>query len=438
VSPQAASPLVRIGGTISQVTPSALAIEGLSRVARLGDCIHFDSGDEQQMGEVVRITGDDVTVKPYASCANVRLGAAAWHAGRFSIAPHEAWKGRVVNALGEPLDGRGALVRGRAFDPRGVAAPGALERALVRQPIVTGVRAIDIFTPLCAGQRVGVFAGSGVGKSTLLAMLTQACAHDAVVIALVGERGREVRDFLHDVLEPELDNITAVIATGDESAMLRKLAPETAMGIAEFFRAEGKSVLLIVDSLTRYAHAARDVALAAGEPPVARGFAPSVFTDLPRLIERGGPGRDGEGTITGVFSVLVDGDDPNEPVADCLRGTLDGHILLSRAVADEGRFPAVDVLASVSRLAGRVWSQEQLRAVQELRGLVARFEDSRDLRLMGGYQAGTDVQLDHALKVVPRLYDFLNQRSADAGGSDPFAELARALGPEPVTAAVSS
>ncbi len=265
-------------------------------------------------------------------------------------------------------------------------------------------------------------------------MLTQASAYDAVVIALVGERGREVRDFLHDVLEPELDNMTAVIATGDESAMLRKLAPETALGIAEFFRARGKSVLLIVDSLTRYAHAARDVALAAGEPPVARGFAPSVFTDLPRLIERAGPGCEGEGTVTGIFSVLVDGDDPNEPVADCLRGTLDGHIMLSRAVADEGRFPAVDLLASVSRLAGRVLSDEQRQVVHELRALVARFEDSRDLRLMGGYQPGADAQLDQALKVVPKLYDFLNQRSADAGDSDPFAELGNVLKPGADTA----
>ena len=228
-----------------------------------------------------------------------------------------------------------------------------MRRQRIRKPMKTGIRAIDLFTPLCAGQRIGIFAGSGVGKSTLLSMLARAAGFDTTVLALVGERGREVREFLEDALGRETERAVAVVATGDESPMMRRLAPKSAMCIAEYLRDRGENVLLIVDSVTRYAHAARDVALAAGEPPVARGYPPSVFSDLPKLLERAGPGEEGAGSITGVFAVLVDGDDHNDPVADSIRGTLDGHIVLDRAIAEQGRYPAVNVLTSVSRLDAR-------------------------------------------------------------------------------------
>ncbi len=294
-------------------------------------------------------------------------------------------------------------------------------------PIRTGVRVVDLFTPLCFGQRVGVFAGSGVGKSSLLAMLARAPQFDTVVIGLVGERGREVREFLDDALADGRASAVAVVSTGDESPMMRRLAPKTAMAVAEYFRDRGEAVLLILDSVTRFAHAAREVALAAGEPAVARGYAPSVFSDLPRLLERAGPGVEGSGSITGIFSVLVDGDDHNDPVADAVRGALDGHIVLDRAIADEGRYPAVDILASVSRLAHPSWTPEQRKLVANLRSLIARYEETRELRLMGGYTPGSDPALDKAIRSAPRIYEAMRQAPEAPRCEDPFIELAAAL-----------
>jgi flagellum-specific ATP synthase len=274
---------------------------------------------------------------------------------------------------------------------------------------------------------VGVFAGSGVGKSSLLAMLARAPQIDTVVIGLVGERGREVREFLDQTLADGRASAVAVVSTGDESPMMRRLAPKTATAIAEYFRDRGESVLLIIDSVTRFAHAARDVALAAGEPAVARGYAPSVFSDLPRLLERAGPGEEGSGSITGIFSVLVDGDDHNDPVADSIRGALDGHIVLDRAIADQGRYPAVNILSSVSRLAHPLWTPEQRRLVASLRALVARYEETRELRLMGGYTSGGDALLDKAIKSVPRIYEAMTQSPDSPRCEDPFIELATSL-----------
>jgi len=302
-----------------------------------------------------------------------------------------------------------------------------MTRARVKKPLRTGVRVIDLFMPICEGQRIGIFAGSGVGKSTLLSMLARASGFDTVVVALVGERGREVREFLEGPLAASRERAITVVSTGDESPMMRRLAPRTALSIAEYFRDRGESVLLIVDSVTRFAHAARDVALSAGEPAVARGYAPSVFSDLPKLLERAGPGEEGSGTITGVFSVLVDGDDHNDPVADNIRGTLDGHIVLDRAIADQGRYPAVNVLASISRLADHIWTSDQKELALRLKGMIARYEDTRDLRLMGGYQAGSDPALDQAVNLVPRIYEALRQDPSMPPSVDAFAELAQVL-----------
>ncbi len=262
-----------------------------------------------------------------------------------------------------------------------------MRRARVDRGLRTGVNVIDIFTPLCFGQRIGIFAGSGVGKSTLLAMMTRAGDFDTVVLALTGERGREVREMLEETMAGHLNKTVTVVATGDESPMMRRLAPNTATAIAEYFRDLGQNVLLIVDSVTRFAHAAREVAIAAEEPPVSRGYPPSVFSQLPRLLERAGPGiTEAGGSITGIYSVLVDGDDHNDPVSDTIRGTLDGHIVLDRAIAAQGRFPAVDIPASVSRLAKHNWTPEQRKLAGQLRSMVARFEETRDLRAIGAYQ----------------------------------------------------
>ena len=243
------------------------------------------------------------------------------------------------------------------------------------------------------------------------------------VVWLVGGRGREVREFVEDVLGHGRARAITIVSTGDESPMMRRLAPKTAMAIAEYFRDRGESVLLVVDSITRFAHAAREVALAAGEPAVARGYAPTVFTDLPRLLERAGPGKEGSGTITGIFSVLVDGDDHNEPIADTIRSTLDGHIVLSRHIADQARYPAVDILASVSRLAHCVWDPEERQLVSKLRAMIAKYEDTRDLRLMGGYQAGRDSGLDQAVDLVPKIYAAMKQDASGVPSADPFREL---------------
>jgi flagellum-specific ATP synthase len=302
-----------------------------------------------------------------------------------------------------------------------------MTRARVKTPLKTGVKAIDLFTPICQGQRIGIFAGSGVGKSTLLTMLAKCEGFDTIVVALVGERGREVREFLEGPIQANLYKSVMVVSTGDESPMMRRQAPRTAVALAEYFRDCGDSVLLIVDSVTRYAHAARAVALAAGEPAVARGYTPSVFSELPRLLERAGPGAEGKGFITGIFSVLIDGDDHNDPVADNIRGTLDGHIVLDRSIADQGRYPAINVLGSISRLADHVWSPDQKELVRRLRGLIARFEDTRDLRLMGGYHPGNDQELDQAVILVPKIYEALRQDPSMPASRDAFMDLAQAL-----------
>lgn len=428
VSGRLAAPgaLLRIAGTVTEVTPTAYKVCGLSAFTRLGDCVAFDNGD-QRHGEIVRIEPETVTVKPYAGTADVGLGAVVSKAGQVTVAPAVSWKGRIIDAMGTPIDALGSLESG--FVRRSIHGepPAALDRGRVKAPLKSGVRVIDIFTPLCHGQRVGVFAGSGVGKSTLLGMLASAKGFDTVVIALVGERGREVREFIEDCLGPNRQLAVTVVATGDESAMMRQMAPLTAMAVAEFFRDRGENVLLIVDSVTRYAHAARDVALSAGEAPVARGYPPSVFASLPQLLERAGPGKEDSGSITGVFSVLVDGDDHNDPVADCIRGTLDGHIVLDRAIADAARYPAVNVLGSISRLAHQVWTPDQRALVGKLRAMIARFEDTRDLRMMGGLQTGADPDLDQAVVLTPIIYEALTQAPQAPASMDAFRELAEAL-----------
>lgn len=422
-------PPLRVGGTVTEVTPAYYRVSGLSQFLKLGECVRFDVEGRREIGEVVRIDHSHAVVKPFEPRSDAGLGTIAYRMGPVSLAPDASWKGRVINALGAPIDGGSQLCVGERFRSVDAEPPEAMRRARVSKPLKTGVRIIDSFAPLCAGQRIGIFAGSGVGKSTLLGMLAKSRGFDTVVVALVGERGREVREFLEEPVKDSRNSAVVVVSTGDESPMMRRLAPKTAMVVAEYFRDQGETVLLILDSITRFAHAAREIALAAGEPAVARGYAPSVFTELPKLLERAGPGEDGSGSITGIFSVLVDGDDHNDPVADAIRGTLDGHIVLDRAIADQGRYPAVDILASISRLAPRVWTGEQKFLVSKLRAMVARFEETRDLRLMGAYHAGADSELDQAVALVPRLYEAMIQSPAMPPSQDAFRELAEALQP---------
>jgi flagellum-specific ATP synthase len=424
----AGRPLIAHGGRVTEVSPTHYRAGGLSGAARLGDVVELRSRAGRRMGEIVQIDASEVVVAPFELAAEAGVGDAVFDRGPFDVAPSRSWRGRAVDALGRAIDGKGPLVPGEKYDAAALGTPPALGRQRVGTPFVTGVRVIDLFTPLCYGQRLGIFAGSGVGKSTLLAMLAAADAFDTVVVALVGERGREVREFLEDTLGPRgVAKTVAVVATSDESAMIRKHAPGTAMRIAEYFRASGDKVLLILDSITRFAHALREVATGTGEPPVARGYPASVFTDLPKLLERAGPGVEGAGSITAILSVLVDGDDHNDPVADSVRGILDGHVVLDRSIAEQGRYPPVNPLASISRLAGKAWSDEQKGLVMRLRAMISRFEDTRDIRLLGAYQPGADAELDIAVRQVPQLYEAMSQSPKDRPSRDPFGDLARHL-----------
>jgi len=423
-----ARPAFSAQGTVARISPSFITVAGLSRFVSIGEAVSIATSSGELIAEVANIDRETINVTPVATGMKVELGAGVTAlCGPISLSPHESWLGRAVNPIGEPIDDLGPLQPGPRTIPIHTGAPKAMSRERLGKHLVTGVKAIDLFTPICAGQRIGIFAGSGVGKSTLLAMLSRAMAFDVVVLSLVGERGREVRDFLDDAMAECRDKVVAVVATADESPMTRRLAPTSAMCLAEYFRDLGRNVLLIVDSITRYAHAIRELALASNEPPVARGFPPSVFGALPRLLERAGPGAEGSGTISAIISVLVDGDDHNDPIADAVRGILDGHIVLDRAIAAQGRYPAINPLASISRLAPKIRGKNEAAFASQLIELVSRFEDSRDLRTIGGYRPGGDTQLDRAVQIVPRLYDAVKQDLNDAPVADVFAYLAEKL-----------
>lgn len=419
-------PPLRSGGTVAAADPGALGLRGLANHVRIGDTLAIPSGDGgRALAEIVRVAPDGVVAKPLDDARPPRLGTIVWRGPPLSIAPDPSWAGRVVDALCTPIDGEGPL---RACErPRALATapPAPLARAVAGDRLHTGIRAIDLFTPLVHGQRVAVMAGSGVGKSTLLAMMASAAAFDVAVIALVGERGREVRALLEGPLADCRARAVTVVATADEGAPRRRAAALTAMTVAEAFRDAGCRVLLVVDSLTRYAHALREIAIAAGELPVARGYPASLLQALPAYLERAGPG--GRGSITALVSVLVDGDDRMDPVADIARGSLDGHLVLDRRIAEAGRYPAVDVLASLSRLADAVWTDEQRQLVQRLRAMIAAYEDTRDLRAIDRSAAESDPELAQAVALVPRIYDALRQSPNEPPSGDVYADLAAML-----------
>ncbi|MDM9626389.1 flagellar protein export ATPase FliI [Rhizobium sp. S152] len=419
--------LVAPGGHVQTIAAGHYTVSGLSRHVRLGEFVAHKSATGVHLGEVVRVEPELTYVCPIEPGEPIGIHDTVIRKGAFRISPDDSWCGRTISSLCEPIDGLGPIVDGLSRRSISNTAPPSMTRKRVETGFKTGVRAIDLFSPLCLGQRLGIFAGSGVGKSTLLSMLARAHAFDKVVIALVGERGREVREFIEDTLGEDMKKSIAVVATSDESPMLRKMAPLTAVTIAEHFRDQGDNVLLIIDSVTRFAHAIREVATASGEPPIARGYPASVFTELPRLLERAGPGPEGTGTITAIISILVDGDNHNDPIADSTRGILDGHLVLQRSLAEEGRYPPIDPLASISRLARKAWTPDQEKLVSRLKTLIHRFEETRDLRLIGGYRQGADPDLDMAVKQVPIIYDVLKQSPGEPGSPDSFADLATAL-----------
>jgi flagellum-specific ATP synthase len=389
------------------------------------------AGREPVRAEIVGFRNARALLLPFDAVEAVRPGArVSFDAAPLTTRPTAAWLGRVVDAFGAPLDGQGPLPQGALSRPIRSGPPPAHARARVGARMDLGVRALNIFAAICRGQRMGIFAGSGVGKSVLLSMLARGAAADVIVIGLIGERGREVRDFIEDTLGEEgRRRAVLVVATSDEPAARRRLAAEHALAVAEHFRDEGKDVLLLLDSVTRYAMAGREIGLAAGEPPTTKGYTPSVFADLPRLLERAGPGREGaKGSITGLFTVLVDGDDHNEPIADAVRGILDGHIVMERRIAERGRYPAINVLKSVSRLMPMCHDARENALVAEARALLGAHADMEELIRIGAYKAGADAIIDKAIARLPALEAVLSQGRNELVSHDMgFAQLEAAL-----------
>jgi flagellum-specific ATP synthase len=360
--------------------------------------------------EVVGFTGSNALLMPFAALEGVRRGCKALVSSvPPGVRPSPGWLGRVVNAMGEPIDGKGPIPAGPVPYPFRSPPPPAHSRQRVGAPLDFGVRALNTFITCCRGQRMGVFAGSGVGKSVMLSMLARGGKADVSVIGLIGERGREVQEFLQEDLGEEgLARSVVVVSTSDEPALMRRQAAYLTLSIAEYFRDQAKDVLVLMDSVTRFAMAQREIGLSAGEPPTAKGYTPTVFTELPRLLERAGPGTDA-GTITGIFTVLVDGDDHNEPIADAVRSILDGHIVMERSIAERGRYPAINVLKSVSRTMPRACDPNFLPIIRRARAIMATYADMEELIRLGAYRAGSSAEVDEAILMHKPLEAFLGQ-----------------------------
>lgn len=409
---------VNIYGRVVGVRGLMVEIAGPIHAMSVGARIVIETGVGRTIpAEVVGFNGDNAVVMPFASLDGVRRGCRALVASASDkIRPADAWLGRVLNALGEPIDGKGPLPQGPAPMPYRNSPPPAHSRQRVGQPLDLGVRALNTFLTCCRGQRLGIFAGSGVGKSVLLSMLARNADADISVIGLIGERGREVQEFLQDDLGAEgLARSVVVVATSDEPALMRRQAAYLTLAIAEFFRDDGRDVMCMMDSVTRFAMAQREIGLSTGEPPTTKGYTPTVFTELPRLLERAGPGAD-KGTITGIFTVLVDGDDHNEPVADAVRGILDGHIVMERAIAERGRYPAINILKSVSRTMPKSADPAFLSDITRARQMMATYSDMEELIRLGAYRAGSNAEVDEAIRLNPVLEDFLRQGKHEVTG----------------------
>jgi ATP synthase in type III secretion protein N len=417
---------VRPSGRVLGVTGMSLrfSMPGV----RVGDVVLVKRRGEPLACEVVGFDGGEAIGMPLGALVGVGPDDDVESTGGgFVVRASEALLGRVVDGLGRPIDGKGAI-DGGAIVPVDRDPPTALLRRPVSRPLATGVRVLDGLLTLGEGQRVGLFAGSGVGKSTLLGAIARGAAADVVVVALVGERGREVGEFLEHALGQEgRARSVVVVATSDVAALERLRAAQVATAYAEHFRDQGKSVMLLVDSVTRFARAQREVGLAAGEPPARRGYPPSVFAMLPRLLERSGQGK--TGSITAIYTVLVEGGDMDEPIADEVRGILDGHVVLDRALAARGRYPAVDPTVSLSRVMDAVVTPEHRDAARRLRALVGHYEAKRDLVMLGAYAKGSDKELDDAIARMPRIEQFLRQSPHDhVSFEETVATLARVVG----------
>ncbi|MFV0301359.1 MAG: FliI/YscN family ATPase [Paracoccus sp. (in: a-proteobacteria)] len=412
-------------GRVCEIRAGIVGIAGLDGLASVGDRVSLALGARRIAGEVVALSPGRTSLLVEGGIEGLSIGVEAQLIGPPVIAPSDHWIGRIVDPLGQPLDGR-PLPQGLVARPYRAAAPAAAARRRLGARLGTGLAVLDTLLPLVRGQRMGLFAGSGVGKSTLLSSLARGVEADVVVIAMIGERGRELREFVEETLGPEgMARAVIVTATSDQSPLMRRRCGWAAMSVAEHFRDQGRHVLFLADSITRFAEAHREIALSAGERASDRGFPPSTANMIMALAERAGPGVDGAGDITGIFSVLVAGSDMDEPIADILRGVLDGHVVLDRAIAERGRFPAIDVVRSVSRALPAAADAAENRQIGHARAALGAYAESELMIRAGLYAPGSDPKLDEAVKLYPRLDSFITMRRDSV--SDSFAALAEAL-----------
>src|ERR1700742_1749130 len=422
---------VEVYGRVVGVRGLMVEVAGPLHAMSVGARVIIETQAKPIPCEVVGFTGNNALLMPFAPLEGVRRGCRALVSSvAGAVRPSAGWLGRVVNALGEPIDGKGALLNGPSPYPFRSSPPLAHARRRVGSPLDLGVRVLNTFVTCCRGQRMGIFSGSGVGKSVLLSMFARNVNADVTVIGLIGERGREVQEFLQDDLgEAGLARSVVVVATSDEPALMRRQAAYLTLAIAEYFRDQAQHVLLLMDSVTRFAIAQREIGLATGEPPTAKGYTPTVFAELPRLLERAGTGA-GDGTITGVFTVLVEGDDHNEPIADAVRSILDGHIVMERAIAERGRYPAINVLKSVSRSMPKSANPDFLDVLTRARKVMATYADMEELIRLGAYRPGSSAEGDEAIGLNPALEAFLGQDKADSTGlAEGYRRLAEILAP---------
>ena len=404
---------VEVYGRVKTVQGLLIEIVGPVRELRVGGRVSIETqAGEFLPAEIIGFREGHALCLPFGPLAGVRLGCkAVFQSSDGAVYPSSGWLGRVVNAVGEPIDGKGPIAAGAVPYPLRQNPLAAHDRVRVGAPIDLGVRVLNTFTTICDGQRMGIFAGSGVGKSVLMSMLARNTDVDVAVIGLIGERGREVHEFISEYLGEEgLQRAVVVVATSDEAALMRRQAAYLTLSLSEFFRDQGSRVLCMMDSLTRFAMAQREIGLAIGEPPTAKGYPPTVFTELPRLLERAGPGTPSTGSITGLFTVLVEGDDHNEPIADAVRGILDGHIVMERGIAERGRYPAVNVLRSISRTMPGCVPANLRPVLSKARELMSVYADMEELIRLGAYRKGSDPKVDRAIAMNPALEAFLSQQ----------------------------
>lgn len=432
-------PTHTVSGRVTAVRGLLVEAAGLEAVLSVGSRCSVQgtlSSGHQVLCEVVGFRNDVALLMPFASLEGIGLGAKVTMMSYASaVEPSDAWLGRIVDAMGDPIDGKGPLPKGGIPYLLRANPPPASKRQRVAGKLDLGVRALNTFLTCCYGQRMGIFAGSGVGKSIMMSMLARYSKADVNVIGLIGERGREVQEFIEDDLGEEgLKRSIVVVATSSESALMRRQAAYTTMAVAEYFRDQKKQVLCLMDSVTRFAMAQREIGLSAGEPPTTKGYTPTVFSELPKLLERAGPGVVGSGSITGLLSVLVEGDDTNEPIADAVRGIIDGHIVMDRDIAQRGRYPAINILKSVSRMLPDCNSESENSLVLLARRFMATYENMAELIRLGAYRRGTDPEVDRAMQFHPQLEAFLSQREHESTSlAEGYEILAKVMGVEPPT-----